>query len=647
LHLQGSYIFANNNIGIGTTSTVGSGLTLNSNSQTSLGYKYGDVQRNSIYYNHEGTLGTLNIARYNSGGSWVGVMLQMNNNTGNVSVGSTLQLSGSNFAARGQYQSIYAYNGWIQFLDSAGNHAAYLGGSGRLRTKEYIFPGRADIAGGSDQNSWYLGSHGSYGLYTNTGLYLEGGITTVGTVSSAGMTATGNISTTGATMISAGWDLVAGRNISAGSQITAGNYISSTTYMYAQQSFRTVGKTTFGAGWGAGLEIDFDGSRGEIISINRNDHSRLGLRLYASDIQIAWTAQRGERLCHSGGNTANTVDVFIGDCTTVGTDFAEMYHTLDTSIEAADIVTQDTTQPVVEDIFPDGVGYASKVAVKKATQSDTAALMGIVSTNPFNEVLGKDMYKPEENPLPVALNGRVPVKVNTSNGDIQAGDLITVSSTPGVGMKATKASFIVGKALESYTNPDPTKVGKIVVFVTNFYYNPVTAESEIWALSEGVATTSYPLTIKGNLTAEKGTFTSIYTTLLSVGGDALTIDANGKLITKNDIEAKGIVAATFKSAEAMIDTLKVNKLLVNRAPVDKDNNALDPVIAKVVLKSGDQQMIVTNKNVTTGASIFITTLTKGAPNLSVTEKTDGVGFVVETEQAVTKDIEFEYWIVGE
>jgi hypothetical protein len=38
-----------------------------------------------------------------------------------------------------------------------------------------IYPGRQDAPAGK-QTSWYLASHGSYGLLTNTGLYLGGGL---------------------------------------------------------------------------------------------------------------------------------------------------------------------------------------------------------------------------------------------------------------------------------------------------------------------------------------------------------------------------------------------------------------------------------------------------------------------------------------
>lgn len=40
-----------------------------------------------------------------------------------------------------------------------------------------MYPGRIDTySPGNNQTSWYLGSHGAYGLYSNTGLYLAGGL---------------------------------------------------------------------------------------------------------------------------------------------------------------------------------------------------------------------------------------------------------------------------------------------------------------------------------------------------------------------------------------------------------------------------------------------------------------------------------------
>jgi len=83
----------------------------------------------------------------------------------------------------------------------------------------------------------------------------------------------------------------------------------------------------------------------------------------------------------------------------------------------------------------------------------------------------------------VALNGRVPVKVSTENGEIKAGDFLTSSSIPGVAMKATKPGQVVGKALEDFDGVSSlneymledgirVKTGKILVFVNVTYADP-------------------------------------------------------------------------------------------------------------------------------------------------------------------------------
>jgi len=64
----------------------------------------------------------------------------------------------------------------------------------------------------------------------------------------------------------------------------------------------------------------------------------------------------------------------------------------------------------------------------------------------------------------VAASGKVPVKVSTENGAIYPGDALTSSTTPGVAMKATGNSPIVGRATSGY---DGEGVNKIVVLVDN------------------------------------------------------------------------------------------------------------------------------------------------------------------------------------
>jgi hypothetical protein len=86
----------------------------------------------------------------------------------------------------------------------------------------------------------------------------------------------------------------------------------------------------------------------------------------------------------------------------------------------------------------------SSAAVLRSTSPYQNSILGIVSTTP-GFVAGSytaDSY-------PIALVGRVPVKVSTENGNILAGDYITAASVPGYAMRATVAGRVLGKALEN------------------------------------------------------------------------------------------------------------------------------------------------------------------------------------------------------
>ena len=96
--------------------------------------------------------------------------------------------------------------------------------------------------------------------------------------------------------------------------------------------------------------------------------------------------------------------------------------------------------------------------------SETQPLAGIVSTspgfigngplcNPSDTDCDKNYAK--YNAL-VALSGQVPAKVNDTNGPINIGDPITLSSVAGEGAKATATGYIVGYALEPLTSGSGT-----------------------------------------------------------------------------------------------------------------------------------------------------------------------------------------------
>ncbi len=178
------------------------------------------------------------------------------------------------------------------------------------------------------------------------------------------------------------------------------------------------------------------------------------------DIVGALCVDDGSPTC---GNAARASGYIYAVGTSItGIDLAEQYPTKDTALEAGDIVMLDRQ---------------NSVYVKRG--ENIFSPLGIVSTKPGVLLGGYGIEDfTNEKKVPVALSGRVPVKVNLEGGDIKIGDRIAVSSTtPGVGMKAaTSSQQTIGTALEDFsgvvvTEPDGAKIydrnaiGKILVFV--------------------------------------------------------------------------------------------------------------------------------------------------------------------------------------
>ena len=70
----------------------------------------------------------------------------------------------------------------------------------------------------------------------------------------------------------------------------------------------------------------------------------------------------------------------------------------------------------------------------------------------------------------VITSGKAYVQVSTINGEIEVNDFITTSEAPGVGQKAKINGFVLGSALQSYSEPNKDKIGKILISV-NPHYN--------------------------------------------------------------------------------------------------------------------------------------------------------------------------------
>ncbi len=78
-----------------------------------------------------------------------------------------------------------------------------------------------------------------------------------------------------------------------------------------------------------------------------------------------------------------------------------------------------------------------------------------LSTTPSADASTPPIPGGEKREVPVALAGRVPVKVTNENGNVGIGDFLTASKTfPGYAMKATEAGQVLGRALESFYSTD-------------------------------------------------------------------------------------------------------------------------------------------------------------------------------------------------
>jgi hypothetical protein len=167
----------------------------------------------------------------------------------------------------------------------------------------------------------------------------------------------------------------------------------------------------------------------------------------------ATTSATTYHLCAvSSGTTINAIAASIVAMeVNLGADLAELYNTDDASVSVGDVVSIDPSLPA---------------GIKKTTAAYDSRILGIVSTNPAILIGGGE--RAGKTSVPVALSGRVPVKVSAENGPISAGDMLTASSTPGLAMKATKAGPVLGIALDGFGGSGQ---GEVLAFVKPGYFN--------------------------------------------------------------------------------------------------------------------------------------------------------------------------------
>ncbi|MCH2519536.1 MAG: hypothetical protein MK210_15270 [Dehalococcoidia bacterium] len=156
-----------------------------------------------------------------------------------------------------------------------------------------------------------------------------------------------------------------------------------------------------------------------------------------------------------------------GTITAGGLDLAENFLTDDKSLVPGEIVGFDPFNATTHIIRASSVG---------------SRILGVVSTDPG--LLSGYTFNPdnfdESRLRPVALSGRVPVKVSTKNGNIFVGDWLSISSQPGVARRADPGERAIGYALEPYSGKG---IGEIKVFI-NLAPGTQDLQAQLQALKE-------------------------------------------------------------------------------------------------------------------------------------------------------------------
>ena len=190
------------------------------------------------------------------------------------------------------------------------------------------------------------------------------------------------------------------------------------------------------------------------------------------------------------------------------------------------------------------LGVAQMVTVKDANIKDGSVLSStdkgaVLSTNPYDSqvigVVSRDagiiLSSGSGNSVPVIANGTVYVLVSTQQGPIKKQDVLATSTIPGVAVSAVKSGYVLGYALEDYTERDPKKIGKIAVNLSLHYYN---SKSTFF----GTLTDIFKLAILPTKDSPAPIFKYIVAAVVVLGSFALGFVSFGRTAAKG-VEALG------------------------------------------------------------------------------------------------------------
>jgi hypothetical protein len=298
----------------------------------------------------------------------------------------------------------------------------------------------------------------------------------------------------------------------------------------------------------------------------------------------------------------------------------------------------------------------AKSFVERSSNPYDNKVVGIISTNPYSEILGEKTFTSDEHPMPVALAGQAPVKVSTENGVIEPGDPLTSSSTPGVAMKAIESGPIVGKALEGTDGNTPevcrrrnptsgveeeVPCGKIMVFVSvGWYVAPI----------EDVGSQMSDLS---NINVETLTAGTVNTQVLFVGDVKFSMNTDGSLEIAGNVKLSGdltarnlIVLEEVKAPKITAKEVNAEKINVATPPAEPDgkNNAS---VGTGTIVAGQTSVVIETTALTAQSKVFVTATTSaGGQSLVVSEKKPAESFTVTLDHSMSTNIQFDWFLIN-
>ncbi len=223
-------------------------------------------------------------------------------------------------------------------------------------------------------------------------------------------------------------------------------------------------------------------------------------------------------------------------------DVAEDYPTRDEELEAGDLVSID----IHESTF-----------VKRTDKKHDSKVVGILSTNPALRLSQQDATINGGRAVPVALAGRVPIKVSTESGAIESGDFLTSSSIPGVAMKAVGNVPAIAQAMEPFNG---SEVGKVIGFIRGATY---TTQS----LVDGIETVD----LKGQSIVFRN----------GKGEEIIKFDEDGNAYFTGTVTAKNIKAEKIEGLELLIEKISSKKPEAENVLGLSDEDKIASITAKL------------------------------------------------------------------